>query len=223
MSYFYAPPYPCILPTNHHSPMTSIIAGTQGPQGPAGPQGPPGPPGPQGEEGISVVYANIGNPTGELLITLSDGTVINAGDVVGPPGPQGEIGHDGKQGERGEQGEKGDQGPRGDTGPMGPMGPPGIFQCNYKAILVSEDYTIEASDYYIGVDSDKPVTITLPCDFKHALEIIIKAQMPPPLGNRKITITTLGSGTIDGKESISITVSWEAVNLFFFNGEWYIV
>lgn len=207
---------PCLplLPTNHNVPLTTIVAGTQGPPGPQGPTGPQGSQGPQGEEGISVVYAKVGNPTGELLITLSDGNVINAGDVVGP---QGEQGHDGEQGIQGPKGEKGDIGPRGDTGPMGPTG---SCKRDYKAILVSKDYIVQEDDYYIGVDSDKPVTIRLPRDFKHPLEIIVKAQMGPPLGNRKITIVSDGS-KIDGKDSIVISVSYEAITLFFFDGEWY--
>ncbi len=66
--------------------------GLQGPPGPPGPPGADGAPGPQGPSGTSVVGAYIGNPTGELVIELSDGTEIVAGDVVGPPGPPGPSG-----------------------------------------------------------------------------------------------------------------------------------
>ncbi len=57
--------------------------------GVVGPPGPAGPAGPAGEPGTSVVSAYIGNPTGELVLELSDGTEIVAGDVVGPAGPAG--------------------------------------------------------------------------------------------------------------------------------------
>lgn len=46
-------------------------------------------PGPQGEPGVSVVSAEVSPNPGNLLITLSDGTVLDAGTVVGPQGPQG--------------------------------------------------------------------------------------------------------------------------------------
>ncbi len=54
-----------------------------------GGEGPPGPPGPAG---VSVVDAQVESNPGDLLITLSDGTVINAGNVIGPAGPPGPPG-----------------------------------------------------------------------------------------------------------------------------------
>lgn len=57
-----------------------------------GSPGPPGPTGPQGEPGIGVADAEITENPGDLLITLTDGTIINAGRVVGPPGPPGPSG-----------------------------------------------------------------------------------------------------------------------------------
>lgn len=55
----------------------------------AGPLGPPGPP---GADGVSIVSAEVEPNPGNLIITLSDGTVINAGNVIGPPGPPGPPG-----------------------------------------------------------------------------------------------------------------------------------
>lgn len=61
--------------------------GAQGNQGPAGPQGvqgapgPTGPAGPAGADGISVTGANI-DSNGDLIISLSDGSTINAGNVT---------------------------------------------------------------------------------------------------------------------------------------------
>ena len=46
-------------------------------------------PGPEGPAGISVVGAEVSPNPGNLLITLSDGTVLDAGSVIGPPGPPG--------------------------------------------------------------------------------------------------------------------------------------
>lgn len=57
-----------------------------------GTPGPEGPPGPQGESGVAVVDAEVTPNPGDLILLLSDGTTINAGQVVGPPGPPGPPG-----------------------------------------------------------------------------------------------------------------------------------
>lgn len=67
-----------------------------GPTGPAGPQGEAGPTGPQGPQGIGVESAEVTSNPGDLLITLTDGTVINAGLVVGAAGPTGPTGPSGQ-------------------------------------------------------------------------------------------------------------------------------
>jgi hypothetical protein len=86
-------------------------AGPQGEQGPAGPQGEQGPAGPagapgtSGEDGLGILEVDVS--TGDLIITYSDSTVVNAGNVQGP------------------QGEQGPAGPAGATGPAGPTGATG--------------------------------------------------------------------------------------------------
>lgn len=214
-------PQACLFPmNNHHVPMTTIVAGTAGPQGPQGQQGP------QGPAGVSVVSAKVGNPTGELLIELSDGTVIDAGDVVGP---QGEKGNDGPKGEPGEQGEPGIPGPVGQTGPAGPPGkegPPGKSgecDCKHKAIVVSKDYSVKMDDYYIGVNSSESVTITLPSNCPDCLEIIVKAEMPPPVGNRKVIIVVENGNDIDNLSSYIITKPYDYVRLFCYKNIWHII
>lgn len=83
--------------------------------------------------GKSVTDAQV-SEDGDLIITLSDGTTINAGHVVGaegaqgPEGPQGPPGAEGEQGPagpKGDTGEQGPQGPKGDTGAQGLQGPKG--------------------------------------------------------------------------------------------------
>ena len=54
--------------------------------------GPEGPPGPQGEPGVGIASAEVTDNPGDLLLLLTDGTIINAGSVVGPPGPEGPPG-----------------------------------------------------------------------------------------------------------------------------------
>ena len=93
-----------------------------------------GPVGPQGDPGVHVDMANV-DVNGDLIVTLSDGTIINAGYIVGsdgatgpagPQGPAGTDGVDGADGAPGPQGPQGDQGPIGLTGPAGPQGPQGL-------------------------------------------------------------------------------------------------
>lgn len=150
----------------------------------------------------------------------NDTVIINQGDnngcecPPGPPGPPGPSGQDGSPGE---------PGPQGEPGPVGPPGPPGECTCECTSILVSQDYTATLDDYYIGVNSTGPVTITLPADCADCHEIIVKAEMGPPLGNRKITITTSDGSTIDGDDKYVIEVPYQSVNILCRGGNWWIV
>ena len=135
----------------------------------------------------------------------------------GPPGPQGE------QGEQGPEGPPGPQGEQGEPGPPGPQGEPGVCTCKCKSILVTDNYTATCDDYYVGVNSDKPVTITLPENCIDCCEIIVKAEMGPPLGNRKVTVTTVDGSYIDGADKYIMEVPYQSVNLFCRGGDWHII
>jgi len=82
---------PCINllgPIGPPGPCSQGITGPQGPQGtagsagPAGATGPVGAPGTPGSNGVSVVAANI-NGAGHLILTMSDGSTIDAGLISG--------------------------------------------------------------------------------------------------------------------------------------------
>jgi len=88
----------------------------------------------KGDEGVGISDAVV-NTDGDLVLTLSDATIVNAGYVVGPQGEtgpqgpqgiQGETGPQGIQGIQGETGPQGIQGIQGETGPQGPQGEPGL-------------------------------------------------------------------------------------------------
>lgn len=85
-----------------------------------GPPGAPGPRGLQGPKGVSVSDSKIVG--GDLYITLDNGQMFNAGQVVGRDGVDGKDGADGRPGEIGPMGPVGPQGPQGVHGPAGPMG-----------------------------------------------------------------------------------------------------
>jgi len=76
-------------------PVAASSAGTE--SGTRGPEGPPGPAGATGAQGVSVSTVTI-NVSNELIITLSDGTVFNLGNVKGDTGAQGPAGADGADG-----------------------------------------------------------------------------------------------------------------------------
>ena len=156
----------------------------------------------------------------------NDTVIINQGANNGTQCVQGTQGIQGIQGLGGSSGEVGSQGLQGLDGPVGPIGPPGECTCQCKAILVSEDYTANSSDYYIGVNSDGPTVIELPCNSRDCDEIVVKAEMGPPLGNRKITIIPCQDSTackIDGEDSYVIEVPYQSVNLIYRGGNWWIV
>ena len=135
--------------------------GSQGEQGPIGTQGESGTPGPQGYQGEPGTQGAQG-----------------AQGDIGPPGHDGINGVDGTQGPQGEPGTPGAQGAQGKTGSAAKL--------NCKKITIDQNYTVVKDDFYIGVNSVNPITITLPTEFE--CELVIKVEMGPPIGNRKITI-----------------------------------
>ena len=179
--------------------------------GPPGTAGPTGPTGPQGDIG----------PTGP-----SDGPIGPTGPQgnQGPTGSQGEQGIQGEQGVQGEtgptgpEGQQGIQGQTGATGPTGPTGPSGQ-QGLVNTVIISEDYTAKLTDYYIGVNSTGPVTVTLPDDAPKGTQYIIKLQMGAPIGTRKVTVK---SGTsIDNVGVIILTNPYESLQVLF-QSTWHI-
>jgi Collagen triple helix repeat (20 copies) len=141
-----------------------------------------------------------------------------------PPGPVGPPGSQGPQGEQGSQGEKGDPGSPGPQGEKGDKGDPGECECkSCSAILISSDYTATCDDCYIGVDSTHHVTITLPPNCVEKCKIIIKAEMGPPMGNRKITVTTIDGSLIDDDDSYVMEVPYSSLSLICRGGDWHII
>lgn len=112
------------------------------------------------------------------------------------------------------------EGPPGPQGPPGPPGKDGTCLCNAKTVTTS--YVMDPSDQYLGITSVIPTTITLPL-VKECTRVVIKAEMGPPLGNRKITIVAPGGATIDGNANYIIEVPYGSVALQYNNGNWYII
>jgi len=108
--------------------------------------------------------------------------------------------------------------PDGPPGPPGPLGP--VHCCSAR--LITEDYVVEPTDYYIGVTSEQPVLVLLPPS-DGCQEVIIKAEMGPPLGNRKVTVMSSDGSLIDGKASHVIEVPYDYIRLLYRGGNWHLV
>lgn len=134
-------------------------------------------------------------------------------DIINYSSP-GAIGTPGPPGPSGPQGVPGPQGPQGLQGPPGPSG-----QQPNSTIVISEDYTATANDYYIGVNASKPVTITLPNTAPAGTEFVIKLQMGAPIGTRKVTVTS--SAQIDNLNTLILNKPYESLQLIF-QGSWHI-
>ena len=89
--------------------------------------------------------------------------------------------------------------------------------------LIQSDYNASDSDHYIGVDCNKAITIALPVNPPDGIVIIIKAEMKPPLGNRRITILTKDESSIDGYSNYVIQVSNEFVRLVYRGNSWHAI
>lgn len=99
--------------------------------------------------------------------------------------------------------------------------PGGNCACSTKTVTSS--YSIQSSDYYIGVNSTGPTTITLPASPEDCLKFVIKLQMGAPIGNRKVTVIPQSPATIDGQTSYVMTVPYESVTVISNSGEWWII
>lgn len=84
-------------------------------------------------------------------------------------------------------------------------------------------YDATSSDFYIGVDSCTASTIYLPTAVGDGKIIVVKAEMKPPLYNRKITIKTKDGSTIDGYSETTLQVSHMYKSLIRVDGQWYII
>ena len=148
----------------------------------------------------------------------NDTVIINGGGECDcPPGPEG------PPGPPGEQGIPGPEGPPGPKGDKGDKGDPGQCEFAFKCIGINDDYLVQDDDFYIGVNSNQPVTVTLPCELDQCQMIVIKAEMGPPMGNRKVTIETDAGCLIDGEETIVLQSPYESVTLMYRAGYWNII
>lgn len=98
-----------------------------------------------------------------------------------------------------------------------------FYNMNIATTLIESNYLANDTDYYIGVDAKKPVTVVLPADPIDGKVIIVKAEMRPPLGNRTITVATRDGSAIDGYTNYIIQVSHGCVRLVYRGNGWNVI
>jgi hypothetical protein len=168
--------------------INSIVNGGPGTSGPEGPAGP------QGEAGVGVVSAEVTPNPGDLLLLLTDGTIINAGPVIGPAGPQGD---------------------------MGPPGPSG--GCSCATTTICKDYTASETDCYIGAQLKNAATITLSNTVPTGTRYTIKLEFGAPVGTRKLTLQPQPPALINGVTAITLTTPYESVSVIYHNNHWWTI
>jgi len=98
-----------------------------------------------------------------------------------------------------------------------------LTNIKYNTTLVESDYTISEDDYYIGIIITGPITLSLPEYPSDGVEIIIKLEMPPPIGPRKVTVTTTDGSTIDGQDSIILTTPYQSITIISRDRQWFLI
>lgn len=150
-----------------------------------------GVPGPQG---VGVQSAVVTENPGDLILTLTDGTEINAGRVVGPPGP---------------------------PGAEGPPGPSGVPTRATRTITQSSLATVE--DYYIGCDLQDEAELLLPSGVPPGTEYVIKLEYGSPVGNRKLKVVAQAPATINNSSSTTLTTPYQVLRVIFNNSKWWTI
>jgi hypothetical protein len=94
----------------------------------------------------------------------------------------------------------------------------------YRTTLIASDYIVEEEDVYVGVNSKDPVEVLLPIEPEEGSVYIVKLEMGPPVGNRKVTIITDNEGvTIDGKDSLTLQNPYESVTVIYRGNNWHVI
>lgn len=97
-----------------------------------------------------------------------------------------------------------------------------ISTCNKSVILINANYKVTSNDYYIGVNAEEPITITLPKSPTDGLEFIIKIEGEMN-GNKKVTIITEDGSKIDSDSSIILKTTHDKLRIIFRNPNWHII
>ena len=93
--------------------------------------------------------------------------------------------------------------------------------CDKNTRLVKSDYTINALDWYIGAQPKGSITIDLIEALPDGFELIVKVELGPPIGNKKVIVKAAGSQLIDGNTSVVLQQPYESITLIYRGGNWH--
>jgi len=102
---------------------------------------------------------------------------------------------------------------------------PGSSGVKYSTISITSNvYTIQKTDYYIGVNYPGSVTINLPVNTEDGTCYVIKDELGQASNgpNRYIVLIPSGTDTIDGKDSATLAYDYGALTVIYRNG-WRII
>jgi hypothetical protein len=88
--------------------------------------------------------------------------------------------------------------------------------------LVKDDYLITTNDFYIGVNLEKSINISLPENPIDGIYVIIKLEMKNTNGHT-LTITANNNSLIDQNEFVELKYPNETISLISRNKKWNII
>ena len=139
-------------------------------------------------EFAEVISTGGNGATGPAGATGPGGSTGIQGQT-GATGIQGNDGATGVQGASGSTGPTGAQGASGTNGATGAQGASGVYTIN-TVLVTTATYTVQQTDYYVGINYAGNVTITLPSSPSSGRMLIIKDES----GNASTNpITVLGT------------------------------
>ena len=107
------------------------------------------------------------------------------------------------------------------TSQMGGGGAGSVEELDFRTIVVTGNYTGNKRDYYIGVNSPTPCTITLPKGNKAGRQVVVKDESGACATNN-ITVITQGTDTIDNSTSAIMAINNMSLTFIYRNG-WRII
>ena len=93
-----------------------------------------------------------------------------------------------------------------------------VQELDFRTILVTSDYNAKITDYYIGVDSPSPCTITLPNNKKNGIHLVVKDES----GFCSINNITVVGSSIDNDTTAVMGINNMALHFVYRNG-WRII
>lgn len=97
-----------------------------------------------------------------------------------------------------------------------------VTELDHRTVLVHGDYTFGRKDYYIGVNSPSPCTITLPCFGIKAGRLIIVKDESGLCSTNPITVVAGDGGTIDNDTSAIMGINNMTLQFIYRDG-WRII